>query len=567
MSQSQETLLRIQQWSSLALSACLASTYRLASDLLAGTLAPTHTARYDGDSTISTCLPNTRVGLLEKLVAWAKDPKLAPILWLSGLAGTGKSTVAKTFCERLSGSMKIVSFFISRYFDDRKTSRNVLNSLVHQLGNCDARLKAALVAAYESDPYVATRPLAKEPLKALGSITSPIIIVIDALDECDMEDGHEGGQLLSLLADVARRLPHTIKLLVTSREEPTIKNTFEEMRNAHDNHNTVRLHMIEEHIVSSDIHHFLLYRLRGIAARYLGQSVADWPSGADLAELVRRAGVLFVYAATVIRFLDDRNFNPRTRLRQIIDENSKSSDDSSPYSALDSLYLEVLNKAVGGSASKDNALCARVRILVNTLVLLQYPLDPTTLSQLLDIDAYDINVDVSNLSAVLMVPEVTTDTVKIFHLSFPDYVLRRCGDERFTVDAEMQHGFILRRCIGVMKKYLKEDICQIGGSSLLNSEVKDLPERLREYVPSELRYACQHWITHLSHSSPDEILINELEYFCSYHLLHWLEALSLLDALPSILRSLPNVLEWCKVSFSASEVQYLYQADCLTGTS
>jgi hypothetical protein len=472
--------------------------------------------------------------------------------------------VAKTVCEQLSESMKVVSFFISRHFDNRKTSTNVLNSLVYQLGNCDVRLKTLLVTAYESDPDVATRPLAKKiellvekPLKALGTISSPIIIVIDALDECDMEDGHEGGQLLPLLADVARRLPRTIKLLITSREEPTIKNTFDEMRSAHDNHDTVRLHMMENHVVSSDIREFLQASFVEIARHFRYLRNTQWPSKEEVDRLVGLSGVLFVYAATVVRFLKNPRYDPRPRLSQVLDTTEASRSDSVAYGTLDSVYLQVLHKSVDGAMDRNDALCARVRKVINTLVLLQYPLSLSALSQLLDMTDHDLENDTNNLSAVLMVPEPehTGDAIKIFHLSFPDFVLMRCKDARFTEDSAAHHTYILSRCIALMKKYLKEDICEIGDASLLNSEIADLPERLKKYVPSELRYACQHWITHLSHSSPDEALINELEDFCSDHLLHWLEALSLLDALPSSLRSLPDALEWCKVSFSASEVQ------------
>ena len=42
------------------------------------------------------CLPETRVDLLEQIMTWSENPNSACIFWLNGMAGTGKSTVART---------------------------------------------------------------------------------------------------------------------------------------------------------------------------------------------------------------------------------------------------------------------------------------------------------------------------------------------------------------------------------------------------------------------------------------------------------------------------------------
>ena len=50
-----------------------------------------YTQRYE-----PVCLPNTRVELLREIHSWADRQDDQCIFWLSGLAGTGKSTVAQT---------------------------------------------------------------------------------------------------------------------------------------------------------------------------------------------------------------------------------------------------------------------------------------------------------------------------------------------------------------------------------------------------------------------------------------------------------------------------------------
>jgi hypothetical protein len=95
---------------------------------------------------------------------------------------------------------------------------------------------------------------------------------------------------------------------------------------------------------------------------------------------------------------------------------------------------------------------------------------------------------------------------------------------------------------------LKYDICKIEDYSLLNSEVGDLQSRLNGHLSAELRYACKYWIVYLIDSlEPDESLRSELRAFCSERLLQWIEALSLLKALPSALSGLPQAITRCQV--------------------
>ena len=46
------------------------------------------------------CLPDTRVDLLREIYTWADGKDERFIFWLNGLAGTGKSTIARTVARR-----------------------------------------------------------------------------------------------------------------------------------------------------------------------------------------------------------------------------------------------------------------------------------------------------------------------------------------------------------------------------------------------------------------------------------------------------------------------------------
>src|SRR5262245_1192451 len=61
------------------------------------------------------CLPNTRTELLHHIQQWAQDRNGKPIFWLSGMAGTGKSTIARTIAQLFTDQHQLgASFFFKR---------------------------------------------------------------------------------------------------------------------------------------------------------------------------------------------------------------------------------------------------------------------------------------------------------------------------------------------------------------------------------------------------------------------------------------------------------------------
>jgi hypothetical protein len=80
------------------------------------------------------CLKGTRGAILSCIELWARDPNKSPVCWLNGLAGTGKSTIAKTIAERLFVDGQLgASFFCSRDFEDRRNIQLIFPTLATQL--------------------------------------------------------------------------------------------------------------------------------------------------------------------------------------------------------------------------------------------------------------------------------------------------------------------------------------------------------------------------------------------------------------------------------------------------
>jgi adenylylsulfate kinase-like enzyme len=48
------------------------------------------------------CMEGTRRQLLDDIVSWAEAPTAPVVFWLNGMAGTGKSTIARSICEYIA---------------------------------------------------------------------------------------------------------------------------------------------------------------------------------------------------------------------------------------------------------------------------------------------------------------------------------------------------------------------------------------------------------------------------------------------------------------------------------
>jgi hypothetical protein len=146
---------------------------------------------------------------------------------------------------------------------------------------------------------------------------------------------------------------------------------------------------------------------------------------------------------------------------------------------------------------------------------------------------------------VLVAPKDDNLLIRLIHPSFFDFITNptRCTNPYFAVDPPTLHALLAYACLKAMQK-LNRDICQIRDPSKLDSEVEDLTERIAQYIPRHLQYACRSWTYHLSHCHMSDVPLALLQEFCSNSILYWVEVCSLLGELRSALVNLDDV---CKV--------------------
>ncbi|KAF9514372.1 hypothetical protein BS47DRAFT_879668 [Hydnum rufescens UP504] len=280
-------------------------------------------AAYDSarEDALSSCLEGTRVSILAEIMSWFESTESGtpPVYWLMGLAGAGKSTIAKTVAERTDKNSTLGgSFFFSRSNAPLRDPHIVFPTLAFQLAQSDKQFKNIIGEAIRQDatlghkePFTQFEGLILKPLGKLDSHRRSTLIVLDALDECE-EQG--AATILQLLLSHASQLPF-LRILITSRPEPHISSVFDEARNLAKR----ILHDIEDSVIDADLRLYIQHELREIPKKLKLANAPDWTEG-EINALVEKSGKLFIYAATSIRFIGDtRVRDPRGHLHLILD--------------------------------------------------------------------------------------------------------------------------------------------------------------------------------------------------------------------------------------------------------
>jgi hypothetical protein len=134
------------------------------------------------------------------------------------------------------------------------------------------------------------------------------------------------------------------------------------------------------------------------------------------------------------------------------------------------------------------------------------------------------------LHSIVDVPQDQNQPVRLHHPSFRDFLLnrKRCGNDSFWVDKSSTHEKLARCCLDLMTapSGLQQDMCNLSDPGLLRREIDE--ETINRNLPPELYYACRYWISHLKQSQQHIVDGDTTHLFLQKHLLHWLEAMSLM---------------------------------------
>jgi hypothetical protein len=485
-------------------------------------LSPSLSACFDSSKAVELkrgpCTPGTRIDVLAQLYNWVLTLEAGSIYWMSGMAGTGKTTIAYSLCVELDTNHKLAaSFFCSRLLPECRDVNRIIPSIAYQLARFSQPFRYALSQVLEKEPDVHTRLpsiqfdalIAKPLIEVRETLPANLVVVIEALDECENKGGT--GQMLDILLAKASDLP--IKFFVSSRPEPVIR---DQMTKQSDQIGPrVVLHELEKGVVQADIKRYLIAALAPMN-----------PSESQIAALVERAGILFIYAATAVRYISYDNFhrNPRARLETVL--NALSSAENNKNKEIDELYTTIL-KAALDDPGLDKAEKGDMKQVLYTVICAQEPLTIRALSGLLKLHDIDrVHAALRPLWSVLHVVG-TSELVTTLHASFPDYMLDSTRSKAYWCDQSAHHYVLTQLCFDCIKDTKPQfNICGLESSYVPDGEVTDLAQRVQNAISTKLFYACRYWAAHL-HFTESSDLSKWLEDFLSVRLLLWVEVMNL----------------------------------------
>jgi hypothetical protein len=475
------------------------------------------------------CLPNTRTELLDEITRWANNKDGKSIFWLSGMAGTGKSTIARTIAESFASHGQLgASFFFKRGEGERGNASRFFTTIATSLVACEPDMLPGIRKTLDEDSAISQRALKDQfeklilqPLLEIKEARSQAlarVVVIDALDECELEEDIRA--ILQLLARTRDVQPVPLRIVVTSRPELHIRLGFKEMTDG--TYQDLVLHEVPKRTIEHDIRLFLESELGAIRKERMLAS--DWPSPHQIMALVELAVPLFIYAATVCRFIGTKGRNPMKYLDKVLEY------EKSTFSQLDGTYLPALDQLLNEQKDDKEEWLVEFREVVGSIVVLESPLSITSLACLLHLPREEVRCRLDSLHSVLSIPNSEDVPVRLLHLSFRDFLVdhRKQGISPFWVDEKSTHKKLVSRCIELMSgpSGLRQNMCSLAGPGVLRSEIDD--GAVASSLLPELQYACRYWTSHLIQSQQDIIDGDTTHIFFQKHLLHWLEAMSLM---------------------------------------
>ncbi|KAJ6570493.1 hypothetical protein DFH09DRAFT_917182 [Mycena vulgaris] len=370
------------------------------------------------------CHPETRTDMLQGLYDWAiADNSSSSICWLRGPAGAGKSAIMQSLCQQLEDTV----FFFKRGHPTRGNAKVLFATLAYQLALNTSDLKLLISQIVETDLSVIgrrmgvqLRKLIVEPCQSLNSGAAPILI-IDGLDEC--EGIHIQQEILHLLGDIAaHHHPLHLRLLIASRPEPHIREKFDSFPGCYDS--------VEINQSFTDVQNYLCKEFNRIHREHhetMAVVPTPWPPSHVLDWLVDNSSGYFIYAATIIKFIDDRDFRPIQRLAAVV-QNLPTECGNAPFHALDELYSQILRDLPFQSRVLD-ILCV---IIHGSSIL---PPSRSKIEQLLGLEPGDLALALRRLHSLLLVPPNDGD-ISLHHKSFRDFLLDPNRSGKFYLGLE-----------------------------------------------------------------------------------------------------------------------------------
>jgi WD40 repeat protein len=447
------------------------------------------------------------------------------LLWITGTTGVGKTYLGIAIIRELellretSGGPCTSYFFIQGSSVDFDNPRAALRCLIWML----LREQPWLMSHYHETFDPAGREVLNNKETSFYTLRdifrrivrdprlSKVYFILEGVDECSDSERHHRIELLDLIRSTLSTTLN-IKWLVSSVGEPGIKSQLKKCEGFR------RLDLDSEVDTMHDALH-----------RYIGQKLKDLGKDKNYGlavqtriaeELEIKAEGNFLMASSIF---DELQVCLSVDAERILRETPRS---------LNELYAQAMNRINKLSGSYPH-YCRNV---LAVMAIVQEPIHLEELSSLTELPVKDLEDVVWKCIVFLSVHK---KMVSRKSQSTYEYISRDARNTIFPNGKGEVHSRITSKLLQSMSSILKRDIYNLKNPGIMIDDV--VMPASDPLVP--VRYACFHWIDHVTQIPSKTYSYNEtaIDSFMRVDFLYWLEALSLMKHLPDGINQLSKL--------------------------
>ncbi|KAJ3127124.1 hypothetical protein HK100_009913 [Physocladia obscura] len=416
-------------------------------------------------------VPNTRIWAVKDFNNWIKAGKTSTLCHLGG-AGVGKTMVAWLIREKSHNYDYVVpAYFHCKHDDsDKNNPKSIITTLAYQLAQYSPgfnRFIKEVKRAYDVrkaadsdlvDLVDLANPFKRLILDGLGEIEQisekPLVLIIDALDECGRQGDLDREYLLSTIASECQNLPSGVFLLVTSRPENDIVSKFDDLKTDEIN--------IRDSSNMADIIKFVKHKFKQLD--YLD---GDYELRRNLIFQVAAASDgLFVFADLSCKEIVDAqkrsefSIDGNTRLQTFVDSLESQN-------GLDGIYKSILERVYTAESESELLM---FRSVMGVVCVCYEALSSEVVAFILKVSLIDVESVTGKIRSILYKED---GKLTVLHKTVKDYLVssKRNADGRFFINASSSHNLMTERSFHV-----------------INS--------VQEYK-TMMQYASRNWASHL----------------------------------------------------------------------
>ncbi|KAJ3015635.1 UNVERIFIED_CONTAM: hypothetical protein HDU68_012634, partial [Siphonaria sp. JEL0065] len=520
--------------------------------------------------------PGTRVELLKALKGSVENGAHG-ITWLRAVAGTGKSVISGCVANLLSTHKDwlLVSFFCL-HSDDRKNSVSaMIQNLAFQIAEKNPDFCKLLRQSLDAVDFKNENTHVRDVLDcfittpfANWNIETPIVIVIDALDELVDKSGKDVSLTLDRFQSITK-MSAAVKFFVTSRPEVNTEKEIDFQKfdvNSDTNKDNIRV--------------FTLDRLADLV-NALGEDVSNLGLDPLIEKLVKRSAGLFIWITLVLgnvsptetfhtseddvkKVLGDTLSASDTPAKETVDQLLKRLESSASLD-LKSLYCRALWRAY-----PTDTLVSDFKSAIGVLLLAPVPLSTKTIGEITakfpdTAKMIWTQVDKAFKTLQSLVKAGEDRKLSVIHKTVSEYLMdischsscvgrATCKSQdcchkqaitRFQIDFDKVSLAMAHATLTIMDQKLSQNMA----IPKLDGAIKYVGQTFPGVLSESLEYAVLYWSKHsvaaFSNASitDQNQLLESLLQFCQTKLPMYLEAVLLLGQLNSVVGVANSVVD------------------------